>query len=54
MSQKPDKQKETDRWEAGSDDVTWGGKLFVGTLIAVLAFFWWLVIYSGGVVVHHG
>ncbi|MDH3644850.1 MAG: hypothetical protein OES38_22285 [Gammaproteobacteria bacterium] len=32
----------------------WGGKLFVVTLIAVLAFFWWLLIYSGGVAPHHG
>ncbi len=54
MSQEPDKQKERVRWEAGSHEVTWGRKLFVGALVAVLAFFWWLVIYSGGVVVHHG
>jgi len=32
----------------------WGGKLFVVTLLAVLAFFWWLLIYSGGVELHHG
>ena len=32
----------------------WGGKLFVVTLVAVLAFFWWLLIYSGGVELHHG
>ncbi len=32
----------------------WGGKLFFGVLIAVLAFFWWLLIYSGGVGEPHG
>jgi hypothetical protein len=32
----------------------WGGKLFFGVLFAVLAFFWWLLIYSGGVVERHG
>ena len=32
----------------------WGSKLFVLTLIVVLAFFWWLLIYSGGVELHHG
>jgi hypothetical protein len=29
--------------------VTWGPKLFYGTLAAVLVFFWWLAIYSHGV-----
>jgi len=28
---------------------TWGPLLFYGALLAVLAFFWWLLIYSGGV-----
>jgi hypothetical protein len=32
----------------------WGGKLFFGVLFAVLAFFWWLLIYSGGVGGQHG
>jgi len=32
----------------------WGPKLFIATLVAVLAFFYWLLIYSGGVTVHHG
>ena len=32
----------------------WGAKLFLGTLFAVLAFFWWLLIHSGGVGGHHG
>jgi len=32
----------------------WGARLFVVTLFAVLVFFWWLLIYSGGAVGHHG
>jgi len=32
----------------------WGVRLFVGTLFAILVFFWWLLIYSGGVSGHHG
>ncbi len=32
----------------------WGPKLFLGTLVAVLVFFWWLLIWSGGVGPHHG
>ena len=34
-------------------EANWGGKLFFGVLIAVLVFFWWVLIYSGGVVGHH-
>jgi len=49
MNQESGEQKKTDGAEA-----SWGWKLFVATLIGVLAFFWWLLIYSGGVVVHHG
>lgn len=30
-----------------------GRRLFVVTLIAVLAFFWWLLIHSGGVSAPH-
>ncbi len=33
--------------------VTWGPKLFLGVIVAVLLFFYWLLIYSGGVTVHH-
>ena len=29
-------------------EVSWGPKLFFGTLVAVLLFFYWLLIYSGG------
>ena len=32
----------------------WGPKLFIVTLIAVLVFFWWLLIYSGGAQPMHG
>lgn len=33
--------------------VSWGPKLFYGVLIAVLVFFWWMVIYSHGVAPAH-
>lgn len=32
----------------------WGPLLFIGTLLAVLGFFYWLLIYSGGVGGHGG
>lgn len=32
----------------------WGAWLFVATLVAILVFFWWVLIYSGGVSGHHG
>ncbi|MFQ6006601.1 MAG: hypothetical protein ACE5OQ_13990 [Woeseia sp.] len=32
----------------------WGATLFIATLVALAVFFWWLLIYSGGVVVNHG
>ncbi|MEA3278260.1 MAG: hypothetical protein U9Q81_23810 [Pseudomonadota bacterium] len=32
----------------------WGPKLFLGALVAILVFFWWLLIWSGGVDPHHG
>lgn len=32
----------------------WGSLLFFATLVASLVFFWWLLIYSGGVEIHHG
>ncbi|MEE8428531.1 MAG: hypothetical protein V3S33_03400 [Gammaproteobacteria bacterium] len=32
----------------------WGTRFFLGTLFAVLVWFWWLLIYSGGVGGHHG
>jgi len=36
------------------DKANWGSKLFLATLFAVLVFFWWFLIYSGGVGGHHG
>jgi len=33
---------------------SWGPLLFIATLVFVLAFFYWLLIYYGGVSVHHG
>lgn len=35
-----------------SDTTTWGPVLFYGVLIAVLVFFWWMVIYPHGVAGH--
>ena len=40
--------------QMGSVGTSWGPKLFLGVLVAVLLFFYWLLIYSGGVTVHHG
>lgn len=34
--------------------VPWGPVLFGATLLALLAFFYWLLIYSGGVPAHRG
>ncbi|MDM8560115.1 hypothetical protein [Candidatus Parabeggiatoa sp. HSG14] len=32
----------------------WGAKLFYTTLVAILIFFWWLLIYSHGITpIHH-
>ena len=40
--------------QAKSQEGSWGPKLFLATLVALLAFFYWLLIYSGGVTVNHG
>ena len=32
----------------------WGSLLFYATLVVTLVFFWWLLIHSGGVEIHHG
>ncbi len=34
--------------------MSWGPKLFIATFVGIMLFFYWLLIYSGGVVVHHG
>ena len=46
--------KDNDGSKQESGEVTWGPKLFAGVLVAILVFFYWLLIYSGGVTVHHG
>lgn len=38
----------------GTEQSSWGAKLFIGTLLVLAVFFWWLLIYSGGADVHHG
>jgi len=38
----------------GGAGSTWGFGLFIGVLVVTLVFFWWLLIYSHGVVPHHG
>ena len=51
MPDKPE-DKNSDRPDSGG--ATWGPKLFLGAVAAVLAFFYWLLIYSGGITVYHG
>ncbi|WP_456404969.1 hypothetical protein [Thiolapillus sp.] len=50
MAEQPDKVESSSR----KAESNWGKKLFVGALIILLGFFYWLLIYSGGVAVHHG
>lgn len=38
----------------GPQRATWGPRLFLGTLVALLGFFYWLLIYSGGASGHTG
>ena len=52
MKQNPGND-ETGKHTSSQGESTWGPKLFLGTAVAVLAFFWWLLIYSGGVTPHH-
>jgi hypothetical protein len=47
-------QNEEEKSVGVDEQSNWGAILFVGTLIALAVFFWWLLIYSGGAVVHHG
>ena len=51
MTQTSKESEADNRDESG---VSWGPKLFFGVLVAVLVFLYWLLIYSGGVTVHHG
>lgn len=34
--------------------MSWGPKLFLATFVGIMVFFYWVLIYSGGVVVQHG
>lgn len=43
-----------DETGAANDDSNWGPWLFYATLVITLAFFWWLLIESGGVSGQHG
>lgn len=38
----------------GIEGSTWGRWLFIGVLVFTLVFFWWLLLYSHGVVSQHG
>lgn len=38
----------------GLNRSNWGAMLFFVTLLGALVFFWWLLIYSGGVSGEHG
>ena len=51
MNQAPNSNDKDDKNTA---EVTWGPKLFFTTLLVILSFFYWLLIYSGGVTPHHG
>ena len=51
MTEKIDDDKSEKK---AAETVSWGPKLFAATLAVVLVFFYWLLIYSGGVTVHHG
>jgi hypothetical protein len=50
MAEHQDQNESTAAGSPGS----WGKKLFIATLVAILCFFYWLLIYAGGVTVHHG
>jgi len=38
---------------AGDNKAVWGKLVFAATAVAMLAFFWWLLIYDHGVVSMH-
>lgn len=48
------KQDDKTQTTGSQDGSTWGPKLFWGILVLMLVFFWWLLIYSGGVEIQHG
>lgn len=47
-------EEKESRQSTSEKENNWGPKLFIGVLVAILVFFYWLLIYSGGVTVHHG
>ena len=49
MNEQAQNRSDEPRHQNDAGRVTWGPKLFYGTLVAVLVFFWWLAIYSHGV-----
>ena len=53
MSDIENEAKTTGENAGVNESVTWGPKLFYGVLIAVLVFFWWMVIYPHGVAPTH-
>jgi len=52
MGEKSETGKESATGSADGSS-SWGPKLFVAVLLGALAFFWWLLIYSGGVTLQH-
>ncbi len=48
------KEDENNTAEKSRPKQSWGPKLFISAFLAILVFFYWLLIYSGGVTVHHG
>ena len=50
MNKTPEDKKLQRPKSAGA---TWGPGLFVLVFIAILAFFYWLLIYSGGIGTNH-
>jgi len=54
MTDRSDRKPASEKNSINDEQSKWGVRLFMGTSLAVLVFFWWLLIYSGGVVGHHG
>ncbi len=48
-----DQKTEHHKEQGSGHQSTWGPKLFLWTAAGLVLFFWWLLIYSGGVVLHH-
>lgn len=44
----------TDKNRDEAQKTSWGPKLFLATFVGIMLFFYWVLIYSGGVVVQHG